>query len=84
MRNLTLKAHKDLQKSIQKALHCNKSRAKEVIGQLRETKAMFKLSHLSLYEIWQQEKPYLVEHGKTAFYVGLLDGLRGTKSNEIA
>lgn len=54
---------------IQKTLKCRKTRANEVIRQLRETKKAFSLS-MSLFQLWMQEKPYYIKYGMSSFDAG--------------
>lgn len=60
---------KILSSTIQKTLKCSKSRANDVIRQLRETKQTFDLD-LSLFQLWRQEKPYYIKYGMSSFDAG--------------
>ncbi len=55
--------------TIQKTLKCRKTRANEVIRQLRDVKKAFSLS-MSLSQLWRQEKPYYIKYGMSSFDAG--------------
>lgn len=65
-------------RNIQTTLGCNTQKAIEIAKSLFDTKLNFDLD-LNLAQLWEQEKPYIIKYGHTAFEAGYLGLLRTIK-----